>query len=293
MGIRSMTGFGRGSARQDRLKVEIELSAVNKKQLDVVVHLPRALQTLETRIEDELSHRISRGRVTVNAAVRQAARAPRRVRLDAPLAHAYVAALRGAARAYRLRDDLGVSALLALPDVLTVEHPEEDAEKVWPALRAALQRALAALLRMRAAEGRELQRDLARRFDLLAAHVDRIAARAPDAVRRYRETLTARLRAGGFEGGEHADRVAREIALFAERGDIAEELTRLRSHFKQARSLLRSRDAAGRALDFLAQEMFREINTVGSKSSDAAIAAEVVHFKAELERIREQVQNVE
>lgn len=293
MGIRSMTGFGRGAARHDRIQVEVELCAVNKKQLDMVIRLPRALQALESRIEDEVGRRLSRGRITVSAGVRQSARAPRHVRLDAPLARAYVAALREAARAYTLRDDLGVSALLALPDVLTVEHPEEETERVWPVLRAALGRALDALVRMRAAEGRELQRDLARRFRLLAERVERIAARAPEAVRRYRESLTARLRAGGFGGGEHADRIAREIALFAERGDIAEELTRLRSHFKQAGALLRAQDAAGRALDFLAQEMFREINTIGSKSSDAAIATDVVHFKAELERIREQVQNVE
>ncbi len=288
-----MTGFGHGEGRADGLRIEVEISSVNKKQFDLQMHLPRALQVLESRIQDEVGRAVSRGRVTVGVQVVAAGVTAHRVRVNRALAKAYVDAIRATAKDLGLPDTMDSRTLASLPDLLTVEHPEEDTERIWPVISKALRQALARLVKMRRAEGRSLAADIGRRIDLIERRLDAIEQRAPEASRRYREGLLKRLAEAGVAAAGHEDRIAREIAFIAERGDICEEITRLRSHFAQARKLLRGSGPSGRSLDFLAQEMFREINTVGSKSSDAAISVEVVEFKAELERAREQVQNVE
>jgi uncharacterized protein (TIGR00255 family) len=294
MSLKSMTGYGRGEGRAAGFRAVVEISAVNRRQLDLQMTLPRALQALEPRMREDIGSRISRGRVTVAAQILSAAGpGGRRVRVDEALAREWAEALRGAARRLKLRDDVSVSLLLQAPDVVIVEHPEEDVERVWPVLREALRRALRALGRMRAAEGRALAADLSARLARMAEMVEAIAARAPVAAEHHRRALLERVRRAGVGADEREASVAREIALFADRSDISEELTRLRSHLAQGRHLMRTREPAGRALDFLAQELLREINTVGSKCCDAAIAAETVRFKTELERFREQVQNVE
>lgn len=294
MSLSSMTGYGRGESRRGGLHAVAEIGSVNRRQLDLQIQLPRALQPLESRIQEEIAPRISRGRVTVSlqVAVGPAAGA-RRVRLDRPLAAAWLAALREGARTLNLPDDLGAAALLRLPDLFIVEHPESDLERAWPAIREALGRALAGLLRMRRAEGRALERDIRARMARLARQVEAIAARAPGVVERHRAALLARLERAGLPLPADDPAIAREIALFADRGDLSEELTRLRSHLAQGRGMLREREPVGRALDFLTQELLREINTLAAKCGDAAIGAQTVRFKAELERLREQVQNVE
>ncbi len=293
MSLASMTGYGRGESRIEGLRIEVEASSVNRKQFDLVLNVPRPLQVLESRIQDEVGHFVARGRITLNVYFAPEAGAAHRVSVDEGLARAYVETVRGVSRRLGLRENLDSRLLTQIPDLLRVEHPEEDIDRIWPVLQKALRASLTALVKMRRREGRALQQDLERRLKALVAEVDRIEARAPAAVRRYREQLRGRLAEAGLAGGEHADRIAREIALFAERCDITEEITRLKSHFRQARALFRARTPAGRSLDFLAQETFREINTIGSKSVDAAISAFVVRFKAEIERVREQVQNVE
>ncbi|MBM4156848.1 MAG: YicC family protein [Lentisphaerae bacterium] len=293
MSLSSMTGFGHGECRVDGLRVEVEVSSVNKKQLDLQLHLPRAMQALESRIQDEVGRAVARGRVTVNVQVAAVGGAAHRVRVNRPLAKAYVDAIRSAAKDLGLPDTLDSRTLAELPDLLVVEHPEEDTARLWPVLLKALRQALARLVRMRRAEGRVLATDVLRRVDALERRLAVIERHAPEASRRYREALMKRLAEAGLAAAGHEDRIAREVAFIAERGDICEELTRLQSHFAQARRLVHGAGPSGRSLDFLAQEMFREINTVGSKASDAAIGVEVVEFKAELERVREQVQNVE
>ena len=293
MSLSSMTGFGHGESRGDGLRIEVEVSSVNRKQFDLQMHLPRALQVLESRIQDEVGRVVSRGRVTVGVQVVAAGGAEQRVRVNRPLARAYVEAIRATARDLGLPDTLDSRTLATLPDLLTVEHPEEDVDRMWPVLRRALVQALTRLRRMRRFEGRALAADILGRIATLERRLGAIESRAPEATRRYREGLARRLEAADLVLAQHEERIAREIALFAERSDICEEITRLRSHFGQARRLLRAAGPSGRSMDFLAQEMFREINTIGSKSSDAQIGVEVVEFKAELERVREQVQNVE
>ena len=293
MSLISMTGYGHGESRIDGTKVEVEVSSVNRKQFDLQLHMPRALQVLESRIQDEVSRVLSRGRITMNVFLVAGAGGTRRVRADEGLARAYVESLRAMAAQLGLPDKLDSRVLAQLPDLLVVEHPEEDLDVIWPVLQQALGQALAALVRMRRTEGRALQADLEKRFQRVGRWVAAIAKRAPAVVRRYREGLHARLQEAGVGADQHAERIAREIALFADRTDICEEITRLGIHLEQAAALIRAKEPAGRSLDFLAQEMFREINTIGSKANDAVISADVVKFKAELERIREQVQNVE
>lgn len=294
MALNSMTGYGRGQASAEGIRVTVELSSVNRRQLDLHINLPRSLSILEARITEEVHHKVTRGRITGEVNVTESSQLRRKsIRVDEDLAEAYLDALRGAAGKFRLRDDFSGSLLLQLPDVVHYEQIEEDVDRIWPVLQKALQKALRELSRMRSREGKALQQDLEARVGGLAGIVDEIRVEAPKVTRRYRANLRERLSQAGVDLPVNDDRLLREIVLFADRSDIAEELTRLESHMKQARRLMRSRDATGKSLDFLAQEMFREINTIGSKANDGAIVRCVVNFKAELERFREQVQNIE
>ena len=289
-----MTGYGRGVAMGGGLKVEVEVSSVNRKQLDLLVNLPRPLALLESRVQEDIAQVVTRGRVTVDVAVHGAPGAHgAHIRIDRELAAAYVTSVRKTACELGIPDGLTVRHLLALPGVLHVATADENIELVWPVLRRALGKALAAYGRMRSREGVRLTVDLKRRVSLMERLVRRIRARAPGVVASHRKALRTRLATSLQEIPLPEERIEREIVVFADRIDITEELTRLESHFGQARQFFRSAEPAGKSLDFLAQEMYREINTIGSKANDAAIAADVVNFKTELERLREQVQNVE
>jgi len=215
------------------------------------------------------------------------------VAVDATLAAAYLCAIRRAASRLRLKDDLNASQLLGLPEVVRYHYPQEDVDTVWPAVSAALKKALQALIRMRSVEGAALAVDITARLNRLAVAVRRIRSRAPHVTAHYRRTLHARLASAGLNLAASDPQLNKELAFFAERSDITEEITRLESHLAQAHQALHKVEPVGRTLDFMVQEMFREINTIGSKANDMAISRDVIKFKAELERIREQVQNVE
>lgn len=295
MSLMSMTGRGTGTAAGRLARVDVELSSVNRKQLDVAIGLPRALAAFEAPIQSRIQQALSRGRITGEVRVVWAARAQASsVRVDADLAKAHVAALRAAARKLGLPDDLKASTLLSLPDVVVSDRPPADLLSLGPLVDKALAAALDGLQAIRRKEGAALGRDLRARLKTLAALTRRIAARAPSVAAAYREILLKRIGAA-LPGTDFADdeRIRKEIALFADRSDITEELVRLRSHFDQAGDLLAAGGVAGRTLDFLVQEMGREINTIGSKANDGAITRHVIAFKAELERIREQAQNIE
>lgn len=294
MSVRSMTGFGRAVVQRDGLHVEVEISSVNRKQLDVVLSLSRALTALESRIHEEIARVLTRGRVSASLAVKSTGRESRHaVHLNESLAYAYLETLRKSARKLKVADDLGLSHLLTFPGVLRVESAEEDPERTWPVLRSALVKALGQLDQMRRKEGASLSRDLLKRVKLLETLAAEIKSLSPTSVVRYRENLLNRLSTMRGELGISDERLEREALLFADRSDITEETTRIASHIGQVRELLRGAEPAGKTLDFLAQELYREINTVGSKSADAAIAQRVIQFKTELERLREQVQNIQ
>lgn len=294
MNVRSMTGYGRAAAQREGLRAEVEISSVNRKQLDIVLSMPRALASIEARVHEEIASVLVRGRISVEVTVRVLSGTLREhVRFNEALARAYADALRKGARALKVKDDIGITLLAGMPGVMRVESAEEEPERVWPVLQEALRKALSSLDRMRLREGRALARDLMQRIDLLERIADDIRCRAPDVAARYRQTLHDRLASLKQEIGIDADRLEREVILFADRSDITEECTRISSHLRQARLLLRGKEPAGKALDFLAQELNREINTIGSKSADVEIAGRVVAFKTELERLREQVQNIQ
>lgn len=295
MSVASMTGRGAGRAADKLARVEVELSSVNRKQLDVAVGVPRALASFEPRILARIQQAVSRGRIGGEIRVSWTSKAQAAaVRVDEGLARAGVAALRATARKLGMADDLGASALLALPEVVLFERASADVEALWPLAEKALDAALGDLQAMRRREGAALARDLRGRLKTLAGLAGEIASLAPAAAAAYREQLLRRvgplLPEGDWAGDE---RILKEVVLFADRSDVTEELVRLDSHMAQAGGLLKTGGVVGRTLDFLVQEMGREINTVGSKANHGGITERVVVFKAELERMREQAQNIE
>jgi uncharacterized protein (TIGR00255 family) len=295
MSLMSMTGRGAAAAAGRIARVEAELSSVNRKQLDVNVGLPRFLASFEARVQEKIQRTVSRGRVTGEIRVTWAESAQAAgVRVDAALARAHVAALRQAARKLGLPDDLKASALLSLPEVVVFERRATEIEALWPVVEKALDAALANLQAMRKKEGAALGRDLRARLKQLDRLAREIGTRVPAVAETYRENLLKRIAAALPVSDLAADeRVLKEIALFADRSDITEEQVRLGSHLQQAGDLLATGGVVGRTLDFLVQELGREINTIGSKANDGGITRRVIAFKTELERIREQAQNIE
>ncbi|MCF7847720.1 MAG: YicC family protein [Kiritimatiellales bacterium] len=293
MGFKSMTGFGEGRASAHGVRVAVELSSVNRKQLDVNVTLPRNLITLDAQVQELVRAEFSRGRVSGIVRMESAASSAGSVKVNRKLAAEYVDSIRAAAKKLGMEDNLGADTLLRIPGLVALEQDDLDANHVADVLGKAVAKALSGLSRMRAAEGRALEKDLRVRLAALEEMMKAIRTVAPGVVRSYREKLFQRLEKAGVADLAGDERIVREIALFADRCDIAEELTRLKSHIGQIRKLLHSAEPVGRTLDFLCQEMFREINTIGSKANELAITRQVVAFKTELERIREQVQNVE
>jgi uncharacterized protein (TIGR00255 family) len=213
--------------------------------------------------------------------------------LNLPLAKAYARELTRLAKELKLAGPVMLDHLVRAPGVLQTSEEIAEAEHFWPAVEKALKTALAALVRMRTREGAHLAQDLTARIAVMRRAVEKIQKQAPQVQKRYREQLIERIKAAGLDVAASDDRLLKEVVFFADRSDIAEELTRLQSHFKQFTDCVKSAEPVGRTLDFLAQEMNREINTIGSKANDGLISREVVRLKAELEKFREQAQNVE
>ncbi|MCS7336979.1 MAG: YicC family protein [Verrucomicrobiae bacterium] len=292
--MKSMTGYGRGECARDGYKVTVEVSSVNRKQAEITVTLPRELEVLEPRVRDMVNQYVSRGRLTVRVTLQTpTGKLYARAHLNKELARVYAAELRKLARELGLPDAITLDHVLRAPGVFQTSDELGDAEYFWPAVSRALRAALVALVRMREREGAHLARDLAKRVALMRKCFANIARRAPSAVARYRQQLLARIKSAGLDSVAQDDRLLKEVVLFADRSDITEELTRLDSHFKQIADCLRSRAPVGRMLDFIAQEMNREVNTIGAKASDTVIVREVVKLRTELDKFREQVQNVE
>jgi len=295
--MKSMTGYGRGDASADGARVVVELKSVNRKQSEVVVLLPADWETLETRIRDSVARVVSRGRceVRVTLEVADGGDAGHRINREAARAYALewseVAAQLGLTGAGAR---VSLELLARCPGVLQSQTRVVDPESSWPAASAALATALESLDAMRRREGEALERDLQGRIDQIRSALERVRTLAPEVVVRYRILQDAGLSRDPAKPHTPDDeRILKELVVFADRSDLSEEIARLGSHFQQYEDCRSSREAVGRRLDFLAQEFHREINTIGSKANDARIAAEVVLMKTELERFREQVQNVE
>jgi uncharacterized protein (TIGR00255 family) len=294
MAVVSMTGFGRGESRAEGWSAEVEIGAVNRKQFDARVSMPRPLQALEADLVARARKRISRGHLSVTVRTAPDARSTGSGFMDAEGMRRLIAEIRSLAQELNLPDDLSAASLVALRDVARRAEPDMDPARVRPCVERALDAALDALGGMKASEGRALHKSLSAHLRSLRSLVRKIRARAPRIVVRYRSALRKRIEAAMVAPGGALDpALAREVAIFAERCDISEEMDRLDSHFAQWESFADSDQACGRSLDFLCQEIFREINTVGSKANDALVAKLVVEAKTALERMREQVQNVE
>ncbi len=289
----SMTGYGRGEHSSDTLRVTVELRSVNHRFLDLNMKLPRSWMPLERAIGGLLRDRLARGRVDVFVKREPVGDAAPAARLDEALVRSVVSASERAAELTGLPADLGVAQLMALPGVLTFAEPAADVDAEGPQLLAAVEVALEALVAMRLAEGTRLAQDLAGRLSNIEQLVDDIAERAAGAPEILRKRLMRRL--GELKGEVALDpaRVAQEVALLADKAAVDEEVTRLRSHVVAARALLAEHEPVGRKFDFLVQEFHREANTVGSKSSDEQLTATVLSLKSEVEKIREQVANLE
>jgi len=290
-----MTGYGRGECARDGFKITVELGAVNRRQSEISVNLPRELEMLEAQVRDAINARVARGRVSARISIHATeGNISARMHINKRLAAAYAAELGKLAKQLKLNGGISLDHVLRAPGVFQSDEELVEAEKIWPAIEKALALALAALVKMREREGAHLLEALALHIGVMRAAVDKVQKQAPVTAENYRKQLLERIKNVGIENvADDDERLMKEVVLFADRSDITEELTRLQSHFKQFDDCRKSKEPVGRTLDFLAQEMNREINTIGSKANDAIISREVVTLKAELEKFREQAQNVE
>ena len=294
--LKSMTAFGRASASVNGREITVELRSVNNRFLDCSVRMPRALGCQDDRVKPYLNSRgITRGKVDVSVSVGQSESDEIGLGIDEQYARAYIAALRQLRREYRLKDDISVMKVAADRNVFTVKKPEVDAEQDWAAVLSVLEVAVDAFVAAREAEGQRIEADLNAKLENIKTIVDRIEVISKGDVEngnaRIRERLNRLLSDLGVKADE--GRILTECAVYADRIAIDEELVRLRSHFVTFDTILSADEPAGRKLDFLMQEMNREINTIGSKCQNANAARLVVDVKCELEKIREQIQNIE
>jgi uncharacterized protein (TIGR00255 family) len=293
--MKSMTGYGWGEDADDGFKVTVELSSVNRKQSEIAVNLPRELEVLEAQIRDQINRAVARGRITARVSLHAGeGMEAARVHVNRALAKAYANELSRLAKELKLTGSLSLDTLMRAPGVLQTNEELADAEDFWPSVQRALAKALDMLVKMRVREGANLRKDLAQRIAVMQKSVARVKKEAPLVQKRYREQLLERIKTAGLNGSAlDEERLLKEVVYFADRSDISEEITRLESHFQQFHDCVKSGEPVGRTLDFLAQEINREVNTVGSKANDARISREVVVLKTELEKFREQAQNVE
>jgi uncharacterized protein (TIGR00255 family) len=289
-----MTGFGQAeSIAGEEFYFKVEVRSVNHRFLDIAVRLPRELLQLEERVRSAVQRSAARGRVEVIVFSRQCNQEKLTVILNRPLAKSYYLALCELNEVCGTDELPGAALLSRFPEVLSLENRTPDLEAAWSVLAPVLDRALAELDEQRCAEGERLTADIRQRLSLVETYLSELAGRAPVVAEEYRHKLTERLR--GYLGGSGLDetRLLAEAALFADRSNITEEMVRLQSHLDFFRRTLELREPVGKKLDFLAQELFREINTVGAKAGDFEVARLVVEIKAELEKVREQVHNIE
>ena len=291
--IRSMTGYGRDQQLLHGRSITVEIRSVNHRYFEFSCRAPRGCAFLEDRLKRALQSAISRGKVEVSLTLQTVENRHTSVAVDHALAGQYLAALRALGEEYSLPDDLTLSVVARLPDVFTLCRDEEDEEELAADVLSVLQNALARFVAMRETEGERLRADVLSRLSVMEEHLSFVEERSPQTLAEYRARLTARLTELLNGAVPDENRILTEAGIVADRLAVDEETVRLRSHFAQLRKIMESTEPVGRKLDFLVQEMNRETNTIGSKCSDTAIAGHVVEMKSEIEKIREQIQNIE
>lgn len=291
--IRSMTGYGRGQQTLGGMDITVEIRSVNHRYYEYSSRLPRVYGFLDERLKGYLQKAVSRGKVDVGVWIDTVDAPGSEVVVNHALAEGYLKALHELAQTYGLRDDVSVNTLSRFPDILTVRKAAEDEDAIWEAVRQVADEALAGFVAMREREGARLREDvLARRQTILRA-VEQVEARSPEIVREHMAKVEARMKELLSTATVDEQRLLTEAALFADKTATAEETVRLRSHLDQLETLVNASEPVGRKLDFLVQEINRETNTIGSKVQDVELARVVVDVKAEIEKIREQIQNIE
>ena len=291
--VRSMTGYGQGEVQAPGGACAVEVRSLNHRYCEIAVKTPRGFAALENRIRETVRSRFTRGRFDVHVTVNYATVSSRRIVIDHALARQLFLALTDLRHELGLGGQVDLSTLLELREIARVEENEHHVEDLWPAVQEALDIAVANLEAMRLAEGEALGRDILQRIHLIEAWLEQIKSRLPALLIDYRQKLEARI--SRLFGDVEIDptRLAQEVVFFTERSDVTEEMTRLHTHLTEFKRLLHVHEPVGRKLDFLLQEMNREINTTSSKVADSDVAVLVVDIKSELERIREQAQNIE
>ncbi len=291
--VRSMTGFGRYENAVNGYHIIAEIRSVNHRYFEYSSRITRSYSFLDDKVKAYLKEYISRGKVDVFLSIDALEDPETKIELNHSLASGYVKALRELAGSYGLQDDVTVSTLARYPDIFMIHKSPEDEDIVWAAVSVALEKALRPFLEMRTEEGKRMKADVLQRAQAIMQIVAQIEDRSPQTVAEYREKLLIHLKEVLADTQIEQQRVLTEAAIFADKVAVAEETVRLRSHYEQFCSFLEADEAVGRKLDFIVQEMNRETNTIGSKAQDAAVAHMVVDMKAELEKIREQIQNIE
>ena len=293
--IRSMTGYGRSQAVVDTMSVTVELKSVNHRYFEFSSRVPRNYGFLDEKLKSYIGSRVSRGKVECYVSLENLEDDEIEILVNHSLAKSYLNALKDLAETNELilRDDLAMSSLARYNDIFTVHKKEADEEKIWNAVKSVAEVAVDKFIAMRETEGEKLKNDVLSRADLILNKVSVIEERSPETVKEYNDKLLARINEFLSEVQVDEQRLLTECAIFADKVAVAEETVRLRSHIDQLRLFLDSDEAVGRKTDFLVQEMNREANTIGSKAQDVTIARNVIDIKAEIEKIREQIQNIE
>ncbi|SKA76162.1 TIGR00255 family protein [Clostridium sp. USBA 49] len=291
--LKSMTGFGRGSIEENSKNFSVEIKSVNHRYLEINIKMPRNLLPLEERIRKVVSQKINRGKVDIFITEKSLTYSNTKANFNYVLGDSYIKCLKEIKERYEIKDDISVSLISRFPDVITLDQEEENLDEVWNILYVPLNDAVNLLLSMREKEGSKLKQDIQKRCDYIKELVDKISERSPYVVKEYKEKLEKRIKDLTNNTIIDDNRIALEVAIYADKSNIDEEIVRLNSHILQIKETLDLDEPIGRKLDFIVQEMNREANTIASKVNDLDLLNMVLNIKNEVEKIREQVQNVE
>lgn len=290
--IRSMTGYGRGKFESNGMEYTVEIKAVNHRYNDISIKMPRYLIFLEDKIRQYISKEVLRGKIEVFITIKNVGDVPKNIAVDKALAGEYVSQMRELIGMYNLKDDISVSSLMRLPDIITNSEIENE-DFYWNAIKEALSIAVENIISAKEMEGEKLKTDIEKRLSIISDYVEQVKEKSASLIDEYKAKLQNRIKELDANGIIDENRLGIEVVLFADKSSICEEVTRLNSHISSLRNMLEQNGAIGKKIDFLVQEMNRETNTIGSKANNIGITNFVVEMKNEIENIREQVQNIE
>lgn len=289
----SMTGYGRGSVEENGRVFTIEMKSVNNRYLDINIRLPRQINSLEDKVRKFISSKVSRGKIDVFINQEKFNEDDFKINVDEKIAKAYYDAYTLLIEKFNLKSEVSLPLLANSNDVISVEKKDDDLDSVWNLLSKALDEAINMFIDMRVNEGLKLSKDIMQRCDLIASYIEKIEIKAPEVVKDFREKISSRVADYLKDVGIDEARLLNEVAFYSDKTSITEEIVRLKSHIAQFKEAFSSKEPVGRKLDFLVQEMNRETNTIGSKANDLYITGIVIDIKSEIEKIREQIQNIE